>query len=196
MPRLSLCLLLVSAAGTLAPAALAGAISIAEFDTSGDSEGFTLRNAGEESLLVADGVLKATATKGDGTRSTDPQLHKNFVESADGPIRPEPGQTFSTLEFRARETDESGKVVAKHGTIGLIVVINGKPVANGNPDSALPDFTSVDSGDGFFTFTTEISTLGATPLSNLRLDVIGGPDAAGNTFEVDFIHVHTAPEPG
>lgn len=80
------------------------------------------------------------------------------------------------------------------------MILNGKQIAHGKPASGLADFTSNPSGDGFFTSTTDASAHGAAPLNNLRLHPIGGPDSAGDAFEVDWVRIHTTakpvPEPG
>lgn len=72
---------------------------LAEFNTAGNAEEFTLNHRVEGSLEGKDGFLWGTATTGDGARSTAPQIHKQFNESAGGAIQPGLGETFFTLEF-------------------------------------------------------------------------------------------------
>ena len=55
--------------------------------------------------------------------------------------------------------------------------------------------TAVDSGDGFFTVTSNISTFTADDIRYLRFDPIGGTDAPGHKFEVDFVQLNAVPEP-
>ncbi len=55
--------------------------------------------------------------------------------------------------------------------------------------------------DGWFTVTANISAVGTSAITSIRVDPIGGAGAAtesqttGNTFDVDFIRLNSVPEP-
>lgn len=172
----------------LGHAASAATISLGEFNNDGDLEGYTRANI--PVFGVASGSLNGTVSAG----SADPQLFKNFTNNG-GAIAPTAGSTFTTLEFRVQETDDlTGLPLATFDPLGLIFIANGTIYANGtNPG----DFTATPSGDGYFTVTADISALGSTPISNIRLDPVGGAGVQNNTFSVDYIRVNDTfiPEP-
>ena len=169
-----------------AHSASAATISLAEFNTDGDLENFTRANI--PTIGVSGGTLNATVSSG----STDPQLIRNFATSG-GAVAPTEGATFTTLEFRVRETDDVTGQNLVFDPTGVIFIANGTALANGNTGG----FSAVASGDGFFTVTADISALGSTPIDNIRLDPVGGPGVQSNTFALDFIRVNDTaiPEP-
>ena len=162
-------------AAALAQSASAGVVSDFQFNTSGDREGWTV-TTNISGTTSADGdSLNGTATSG------DPRIQNNAV-----------GATttlgWDTLVFRVRETEPTGGpfFVSPFSPTGVLTVINGN-VYN-TP-------TAVDSGDGFFTVTFDISGEGTANINAVRLDPIGAPDAGGNLFEIDFIQINEVPEP-
>lgn len=162
-------------------------ISIGEFNEAGNTENYAA--VGFNGLSVGtNGFLTSGASS-----LNDPQLTRNFVNN-EGALSPAAGQTFDSLEFRVRETTGAGVVVPAFDQGGLIFIANGAIIVA--PGGTTPDFAAVASGEGFFTVTADISALGSDPINNIRLDPIGGPGTAGNTFEVDFIRINTIPEPG
>lgn len=167
-------------------AALSGPASAAvigdyQFNTLADTEGWGVLN--NVTGLAADGdSLNGTAS------TNDPQIAIN-------PAGLSTSNTWDTLVFRVRETqDESpAGVVPDFNPVGLIVQIDGTIFNTG--------FNGVDSGDGFFTVTLDISSLGSATLNNIRLDPIGGASGNSNSqtqdnlFEIDFIQISDVPEP-
>ncbi|MCB1133907.1 MAG: hypothetical protein KDN05_22500, partial [Verrucomicrobiae bacterium] len=161
-----------------------------EFNTNGDTEGFAAPpSLNVTGLATSGGYLTGTAS------SNDPQLKINGTNFTVGA-----GETWDYIEFRVRETQNeapSGTVNVFNAT-GLVVVVN----ATAPPAVTWSSrFTAVDSGDGFFTVTLDISSLVAVAISDLRVDPIGGAasnsnsETNGNTFEVDYIRLHAVPEP-
>ena len=65
-----------------------------------------------------------------------------------------------------------------------------------SPTGAVSDTSrsAVASGDGFFTYTADISGFTANDIRYIRLDPIGGSDATDNQFEIDFIQINAIPE--
>ena len=108
-----------------------------------------------------------------------------------------PGASRDTLIFRVQESETSGGPAQTFDALGLIVQINtgaGNTAVLVNQASS---FSKVDSADGFLTMTADIPDVNTAQITNLRVDPIGGPDAAGHFFAVDFIRVNdnSIPEP-
>lgn len=158
-----------------------------------DTEGWTA--AGTTGLTTDGDSLNGTAS------SNDPQL---LLTSAGLATM----GTWDTAVFRVRERGElvsvPGTTVLDPGptdvpfsSVGLILILNATNVTSNG-------FTAVDSGEGFFTLTIDISTLGSATINNIRFDPIGGAasnsnsETNGNTYEVDFIQINDdtpIPEP-
>ncbi|MGB6220187.1 MAG: hypothetical protein WBG04_04065 [Haloferula sp.] len=167
----------------LAP--LASATVVFGFNTDGDFEQWTTLNVTD--ATVAGGTINGTAS------SNDPQLkyEQTLVLGA--------GESWTTVVYRVRETDSvSGLYIGSAGApafspVGLVVQANGVIVSSG--------FTTVPSGDDFYTITADISAIPDVDITTIRVDPIGGAlsnsgsETTGNTFEVDFIQVNSVPEP-
>lgn len=174
-------ILLISA--FLVPASLQAAlIKSFEFNSDGVGEGFTTtNNVNTSGITVASGLLTGTATTG------DPRLINigaNAVKASD--------QTWSTIVFRVRETTgaaetPANEVVSVFSNGGINLVLNSAGNTSGSTTISSGSVTGVDSGDGFFTLTADISSYTNNTIEYLRVDPIGLPDAANNKFEVDFI---------
>lgn len=78
----------------------------------------------------------------------------------------------------------------------MIVIVNGGQIARHNPARGQRGFTAVDSGEGFFTVSADISALGSTAITNIRFDPIGGQGTFAGTFNLDCVRVNAVPEPG
>ena len=161
---------------------------IASYDFNGTAEGWAPTNITN---------LTTTATEITGEASTnDPQLKKTGLS-----LNVTPGATWDTVVFRVKETETSGGPALAFDPIGLVVQIN---TGAGNTPVTVSSATAVDSGDGYFTVTMDISGVGTTEIKNLRVDPIGGAavnsnsETSGNFFAVDFIQVNdtSIPEPG
>lgn len=174
----------------LAPSASATLIAGWEFNTDGNTEGWTAPpSLSISGLTSTGGSLTGTAS------SNDPQLKIEGVNFTVGE-----GETWDQLVFRVRETQNetpAGTVTA-FNPVGLVAVIN----ATAAPAITITSgFTAVDSGDGFFTVTLDVGTFGTVAIKDLRFDPIGGAasnsnsETNGNTFEVDYIHLYAVPEP-
>lgn len=180
---------LVIHAGSLCGSS-AAIVASYEFNTNGDTEGFTAPiSLNVTGLAASGGFLTGTAS------SNDPQLKIDGINHTVGT-----GETWDYVEFRVRETQNE----APAGTVnvfnptGLVVVVNATAAPAVTWSSG---FTAVDSGSGFFTVTVDISSLGSVAIKDLRVDPIGGAasnsnsETNGNTFEVDYIRLHAVPEP-
>lgn len=184
----SLVLLMTALSSGTASAALVQAF---EFNTDGDAEGFSnLMNV--TGFSVAGGVLSGTAS------SNDPQL------ANPAGLSPTAGATWTTLEYRVRETILPGPA----GVFATLANFNATGLIVGNAPGTLGTaaaFSAVNSGDNFLTVTVDISGFGSTPFNALRIDPIGGAasnsgiETNANLFEVDFIRVYdnavAIPEP-
>lgn len=160
-------------------AASAEAATIAEwnFNTNGNSEGWAVGN-NITGLTTSGGFLSGTASNG------DPQLVNSPLNLSLGA-----GQSWQEVVFRVRETPSP----VSFSPTGLVVQFNGGGMNGVNLYGSVG--TAVDSGNGFQTVTVDVSGLGTgTTVTSLRIDPIGGPDAAGSTFDLDFIRL-TATDP-
>lgn len=172
----------------LATGASASVIAAYDFNTASDTEGWTATST--SGFTAVGGSLVGTAT------GNDPQLLNNPVSITVGV-----GGTWDTVVFRVRELDSaSGFYIGSAGapafnTVGLVIQVNSLVISTG--------FTSVASGDDFYTVTTNISSLAATTITNIRVDPVGGAlsnsgsETNGNSYEVDFIQINgtAVPEP-
>lgn len=173
----------------MAAPSMAATIAEWNFGTNGDTEGWDPA-LNSSALTVASDLLSGTAT------TNDPQLVNSGLT-----LSLAVGQTWDQLVFRVRETQNeapAGTVSAFNAT-GLIVAFNGSAAAGFSYNTG---FTGVDSGDGFFTVSLDVSALpSGTTVTSLRLDPIGGAapnsnsETNGNTFEVDFVRITAVPEP-
>ena len=180
-------LLATTAAATLTVAAASQAAVVMTYDFDVNAGGFAGNNLAGP-VTVSGGLLSGEAPA-TGTGSTDPQLVNGSTE-----IAPTTGFEFDSIIARVREFDDNDNVITSFSSTGILVAFNGAVVANGN--STPNPVTAVDSGDGFFTVTFDLGSFGSTPITSIRLDPIGGPDANGNRFDVDFIQItDTAPVP-
>lgn len=182
----------------LSMAAPSMAATIAEWNFGTDTEGWA-PVVGSSALAASGGLMSGTAT------SNDPQLSVSGLSLTLGV-----GQTWDQVVFRVREkafaphsTDgfTDGATVNVFNPTGLVVNFNGSGAA-GFLYSVLASFTGVDSGDGFFTVSLNVSALpAATTVTSFRFDPIGGAasnsnsETNGNTFEVDFVRITAVPEP-
>lgn len=173
----------------LLPTSLSAAsIFTIDFDNDGDTEGFTGLNV--SSLAASGGFLTGTATSG------DPRLESSTELPTSPPLFSlSVGETWSTISFRVRETDESLSVVTSFTPGGLVFLLNENNTSSGAVTFGSSGITGVDSGDGFFTVSADISTFTPSEIRYLRLDPIGLGDANNNQFEVDFVRLTTVPEP-
>ena len=193
---------------SIAALALAGTASAAvvadyQFNTLGDTEGWGNNGtfgSGNPNLTADGDSLNAGPMTGG-----DPQLLNNDSYAL------AVGQTWDSVIFRVRETqdglneaaDEGGPGPVAFDSTGVVIAFNNASANtngfyNGNTAGL---FTAVDSGDGFYTVTLDISDLQATSVTSLRFDPIGGvssnsnSNTAGNSYEVDFLQVTAVPEP-
>lgn len=158
-------------------------------------------NSGVDGWTVAANITGLTASGGSltGTASSnDPQLSIGSIN-----LTPGGGETWSTLVFRVRETQDEATAgpLSTFNATGLVVIANN---ASGLTINNIADFSAVDSGNNFFTVTVDISSYAATAITQLRLDPIGGAasnsgsETSGNLFEIDFVQLYdtaTVPEP-
>ncbi len=160
-----------------------------EFNTPADTEGFSILNG--SGLTTTGGLLTGTATSGDIQ-----------LVNTTGTYTKATGSTWTELVFRVRETTDDAipAVVSTFSSTGLAVVLGpnanttGTVVANNGTSGV----SAIDSGDGFFTVTVDISSYSNNTIRYFRFDPIGAPDAAGNFFEVDFAQIYDSsavPEP-
>ncbi len=174
----------------LAPLASAATLIAGyEFNANGVDEGWTGTNV--TGLTTTGGFIQGTAA------GNDPQLRNNAANLTIGS-----GQTWDSVVFRVREiqNEDPAGTVTEFNATGLVIMVNyvTVPLAQVND---IAKFTAVESGDGFFTVTADISGITATTLHELRVDPIGGAasnsnsETNGNTFELDFIRVYAVPEP-
>ncbi|MEN1678989.1 MAG: dockerin type I domain-containing protein [Planctomycetota bacterium] len=173
--RLAIAGLAVAMGVALQGNATAQVVAEFNFDTPGDTEGWTGVNT--DSLTVASGSLTGTAA------TTDPQLlYEDQAVIGDGSFR------FSAVEFRVRETP----LVTEFDPIGIVVTLSGtdstaQTLFVGNTAPEL--FSAVSSGDDFLTVTVDVSSYVGDAIDFIRLDPIGGPDSNGASLEVDSIRI-------
>lgn len=174
----------------------AAAIGDFQFNTLGDTEGWTARaNSSLPTGFEADGdSLNGTATGNDPIIEYFDDLTKASTAN------------WTTIVLRVRETGDVNGQAGTSNTVpfnatGVLAVIN----EGGSPTSGILTVNSfVDSGDGFFTVTYDISGFTADTIDKIRIDPIGGASSNSNSqttdnfFEIDFIQVNddsVIPEP-
>lgn len=161
------------------------------FDSSDDLPTATTNVSTNPAIAVSGGLLIGVASSG------DPQLVWRTATVSSTPIVSKlESETWSTIVFRVRETASPltpGTVVDTYDGTGLLTRLS----SNNSPTGAVSDNnrSAVASGDGFFTYTADISGFTANDIRYIRVDPIGGGDAADNRFEIDFIQINAIPEP-
>ncbi len=175
-------------------AAHSAVVASYNFNTAGNTEGWAASSLNVSGLDASGGTLNGTAS------SNDPQLKQSGLSLTVGS-----GETWDEIIFRVRETEDVDNNPATNdlaGTVtfnavGLVVVLNNTGALTFNSG-----FSAVDSGDGYFTVSLDISSVAAaTTITELRIDPIGGASinsnsqTQGNLFEVDSIQVTSVPEP-
>ncbi|MBX2852814.1 MAG: PEP-CTERM sorting domain-containing protein [Phycisphaeraceae bacterium] len=170
-------------AALLAQSVSAGVVSDFQFNTNGDLEGWS-------ALANINGALSADGDSLNGTaQSGDPRLARLSLNASTT-------EGWDKVIWRVRETEPTNgpTVLDTFSAQGTILVVNGS-AGNFGGGAVLGGATGVASGDGFFTVTIDISSLGTTAINQVRLDPIGAPDASGNLFEIDFVQITEVPEP-
>ena len=162
------------------------------FNADGDAQGFTAYSSATATfpVSVAGGLLTGTSPGG------DPRL----VRNSSTPIATKPATaSWTTVKFRVREKDEALAVVTPWSNTSLAVVLNGNTGTSGATTISSGSFSAVDSGDGFFTVTADISAgtpaFTADEIRYFRFDPIGGTDATDNKFEVDWVEISMTTTP-
>ncbi len=162
------------------------------FNTDGDAQGFIAYSSATATFTVsvAGGLLTGTSPGG------DPRL----VRNSSTPIATKPAAaSWTTVKFRVREKDEDSVTVTSWSNTSIAVVLNGNTGTSGATTISSGSFSAVDSGDGFFTVTADISAgtpaFTADEIRYFRFDPIGGTDATGNNFEVDWVEISMTPTP-
>ena len=162
------------------------------FNTDGDAQGFTAYSSATATFTVsvAGGLLTGTSPSG------DPRL----VRNSSTPIATKPAAaSWTTVKFRVREKDEALAIVTPWSNTSIAVVLNGNTGTSGATTISSGSFSAVDSGDGFFTVTADISAgtpaFTADEIRYFRFDPIGGTDATGNKFEVDWVEISMTTTP-
>lgn len=159
------------------------------FDTG--TEGFTGTNV--TGLAATGGFISGTASSG------DPRIVKATATSTSTPIFSKPAAaSWQTVKFRVRETADPltpGTPVTTFDATGLAVVLSSANSTSGSVTISSSTSTNASFSasaldvDNFFTVTVNISTFTANEIRYLRVDPIGGSDAASNKFEVDYIEI-------
>lgn len=184
--------LLAVLALSLSPISLQAAVH-SSYDFSGaTTEGWTGGANGHAGTLSASlGNLIGTATGNDPQLLLSPALTVGI------------GETWSTIEIRVRETDSaSGLYIGSAGApafnlTGTLLGANAL-LKNGN---TLGDITATADSDNYYILSADISSLGSTTITSLRVDPVGGAlsnsgsETNGNTFEVDYVRLYSVPEP-
>ncbi|KAA1261624.1 PEP-CTERM motif protein [Rubripirellula obstinata] len=167
---------------SMTQSASAALVAQYEFNTPGDTEGWT----GFNTALTVDGV------SANGTASgNDPQLRLLSPGLSLSPT----ATAWDAVTFRVREVqDESPAGPIGFDQTGTIFQVNF--VAGGlTPETVQGNFVASASGGDFFTVTVDISGINASTFEEIRLDPIGGASANsnsqtdGNSFQVDFITI-------
>jgi hypothetical protein len=190
--RFSRFILHVLALAALLPATLSAQnTTTIGFNTDGDAQGFTAYSSSSAtfSVSVAGGLLTGTSPGG------DPRL----VRNSSTPIATKPAEaSWTTVKFRVREKDEASATVALWSNTSIDVVLNGNIGSSGATIIGSGSAGAVADVDGFFIVTVDISAFTANEIRYFRFDPIGGTDATGNKFEVDWVEItmtHTPPVP-
>lgn len=193
---------ILTASVFLTPSATAAVVISWDFNSDNNTEGWV----GSPNASTADtsgGFLSATVT------GNDPQLNLGGTIN----ISPTSGETWTTLTFRVRETQDAQ--TSAPTAAGLVTVFSGVGSANVVNGGAARTIISPTDGtvalDAWFTVEVDISALGSDSITSIRVDPIGGAgsnsgpgggaggsDTNGNTFEVDYIRLNdtgVVPEP-
>ena len=188
----------------LTPLASAAVVQAWEFNTDGDTEDWAgAANGHAGTLSVTSGFLTGTAA------GNDPQLILGGTVN----FSPTVGETWTTLTFRYRETQDSqGTAPTAPGLVTVFSGVGSANVVNGGAQrTILSPADGTSSIDGWFTVEVDISGIGSSAITSIRVDPIGGAasnsgpgggtggsETNGNTFNVDFIRLNdtsAVPEP-
>ena len=187
MSYLSKILLTTAASAIFTGACSAASVQIWNFDTG--TEGW----AGLNTTLSASGGLVSGVASGN-----DPQM------SISGTFSPTAGETWTTLVYRYRETQDAQTNAPT--APGLVTIYNSTGIGSVVNGGVLRPLISPANGttavDGWFTVEVDISGIGAGNITSIRVDPIGGAqsnsnsETNGNSFDVDYISINdTAPIP-
>jgi len=159
-----------------------------EFNTPGDTEGWSVGNDRFDSLT--NGLLVASAVSGSETVLTstdvtgiDPQLENTETNSA-------AGEYWSTIEIRMRQLDGNGGSPVAWDSVGCAFVVNGtvKSTTLGGVG-----WSTTNEVDGWIVTTFSLPYVGTNHITQLRIDPVG--NNADKNFEVDYVELTTRPTP-
>lgn len=131
--------------------------------------------------------------RGGTLQAGDPQLVNN-TDTYSKTV----GSAWTTLTYRVREFDSSGALITAYDSAGIAILLSQNTNGSGAFNPGTANISAVDSGNGFFTVDVNISGYTQSTVNYLRVDPIGGPDAANHTFDLDYIRVFDSsavPEP-
>ncbi|QTN31692.1 PEP-CTERM sorting domain-containing protein [Akkermansiaceae bacterium] len=150
-------------------------------------------------VAASGGFLSGTAL----SNNNDPQLYRTGLN-----LTPGAGESWVALTFRVRETQDADNIANPAQAAGIVTVFNstGLILSLNNSSQAISSpANGTVAADGWFEVTYNISGFNpATPITQIRLDPIGGArsnsnsETANNLFEVDFIRLSDSsviPEP-
>ena len=173
---------LVSAAAVSANAAVIASI---DFNTDGDTEGFTANTQVNPASFTATGGLLVGTVNGNDPQLIRPSAPANTVTKT-------PGSSFTTLTALVRQTNANG-TTRTFNTGGLTAILND---GTNNVIFANTTFNvgATDAND-FTLVTVDISSITSNSVVLTRFDPIGNFFPAG--FQVDYIRISdsSVPEP-
>ena len=180
---LSVLALLSTFSAHTATSSYAQVVYTAGFNVNGDAEGWEI-GSNISTLTVSGGLLSGVNS------NSDPQLSGVFTATPIGGTH-----LFDTLSFRVLETPLAPSD-PNWDPLGIVVGLSpsdssAQTIINGNANPEL--FSAVSSGSNFHTVTVDISSYEGIDIDFIRLDPIGGPDAASSSFDIDFIEITRGP---
>jgi fibronectin type 3 domain-containing protein len=160
-----------------------------EFNTSGNIEGWT-GNPDVNQLTQATGIngIDGVAKSIKGISGIDPMLFYNSILKL-----PTATSKWISLEMRVRQlnaTQVASQPWNPQGTIGYFVAPD--PWIVGEIKAPAFEVSSEPTGD-WINVKLDISRIGSTPITSIRLDFIGDSPGIGKNFELDYVRMFCTP---
>jgi hypothetical protein len=159
-----------------------------EFNSPGDTEEWV--GGSDPNNSLSNGVVVTNAVSGSEVVLTAPDVTGIDPQLILGGVDPSYGNYWTTIEIRARQLDGNGGSPIPWVSGGCAFVVNGALKSNAVGGS---DWNTVTEAGEWIVTAFDMSYLGITDITNLRIDPMGS-DFSQN-FEVDYIRLDTRSTP-
>jgi hypothetical protein len=160
-----------------------------EFNTSGTTEGWTANPntntlTQATSINGADRVVKSL----NGISGIDPMMFYNYVLNL-----PTAGSKWVSLELRARQLNAAQTGSQIWDPSGTIALFDSPDRWNSN-EIKTPNFViTTEITSNWINAKLDISRIGSSPITSIRLDFIGNSAGIGKNYELDYVRLFCTP---